>query len=813
MKIKITTLVILIILPVFHIKAQQKENGIKNKISGRVLDIVDDSPLQYSNVILFSSSDSLQVRGTATNENGEFTLEKFKPGQYYIKVSFIGYKPKIIDNINITRGQHLSLENIYLERNEFNTEDVVVTDERSPISYEIDKKVINVDQQLTALSGNAVDILENVPSVSVDIEGNVSLRGSSSFQLLIDGKPSILDASDALQQLPASSIKDIEIITNPSAKYDPEGTAGIINIIMKKDEINGLTGILDLNGGLDDKYGGELSLQYIKTGYRLSGSVDYNKRHMDGNRTENSWTIYEGTKSYIDNIGSSNRGRESYGIRGAIDVDLWENGTMRIGARWGDGNSKSASNQNYTEFSDNSTGIYNYISTTNRERSGDRYSINFNFDQTFSSKEHKLSFEAFYNNRNSEEYTLTELMQGSSIISGQKSTEDGPGERFNFKLDYILPLTTSQKFEAGYQSQFNSSEDLTSLLEYDLTKKEYILQDQFSNNPIYDKNIHSLYSLYSGNVSGLGYQLGIRSEYTDRKITVEKSNQSFVIDRWDFFPTVHFSYKLPNNNQAMASYTRRINRPRGWDLEPFDTWMDAFNLRRGSPGLDPEYIDSYELAYQTFVGSVVLSIEGYYRVTDNKIERIRSVYDDNITLHTVKNVGTDYALGTEMMLNFDILPNWNINLLGNLYRYKIESEKNGLPYEAKSNNWSMRFNNSIKFATNTSLQINGHYHGPSVTSQGRYEGNFMLNLAVRQDLFDKILSATLQLRDVLSTRSMEFTTESATYYSYTFMEMETPMIMLNLKYNFNPIKKQNGDRRNSHESDYNGDDFGGGEEF
>ncbi len=810
MKKIFTALVVIIFILSVNLDAQQRGNRTPNKISGKLLDIVDNHPLQYANIILFQTSDSSQVRGAAANEYGEFLIERFKPGNYYLKLSFIGYKDKIIDNIEIARGQHLSLENIYLERDQFNTDEIVVSDERSPISYDIDKKVINVDQQLTALSGNAVDILENVPSVSVDIEGNVSLRGSGNFQLLVDGKPSILDANDALQQIPASSIKNIEIITNPSAKYDPEGTAGIINIIMKKNENNGLHGLLDMNGGLNDKYGGEVSLQYIQNGYQLSGAVDYNKRFFDGDRDENRWTLFEGNRSYIDNIGTTNRGRDSYGFKAAIDFKMWEKANLRLSSRFSDGTFSSNSNQFFTEFSDLNPQRINYNSFTERERGGNRYAINLNFEQSFSGKDHKLTFESFFQRRNSEEFTLTELTEANSIVSGQRSTEDGPGQRFNLKLDYTLPLNSDSKFETGYQSQFNTSDDITGLLEYDVDREEYVFQDQFSNSTTYDKNIHAIYSTYSGNIASLGYQFGLRTEYTDREVSVEKTNESFTIDRWDYFPTVHFSYKLSNNNQLMTSYTRRINRPRGWYLEPFDTWMDAFNLRRGNPALDPEYIDSYELGFQTLIGNVVFSVEAYYKITNNKIERIRTVYDDNITLHLTENVGKDFSLGNELMLNFDLINNWNVNLLGNVYRYEIESERNGLPFESESTNWSLRFNNSIKLLTNTSFQVNGQYNSPTVTSQGRREGSFALNLAVRQDLFDKILSATLQIRDVLSTRSREFTTETDNYFSNTFMEFESPMVMLNLKYNINPIKKNNGGRNRS--GNGGGNDFGG-EEF
>ena len=760
-----------------------------NKITGTVVESSTNKPLEFANVVLFTVNDSAQVTGTVTNKAGFFELQRVRPGNYYIKISFIGFDEITLNEINITRGNSLDLGTMKLDLTSYGTNDVIVKGERAAISYEIDRKVINVSEQYTASSGSATDVLENVPSVTVDIEGNVSLRGSSNFTVLIDGRPTILDANDVLQQTPASSIENIEIITNPSAKYNPEGTAGIINIILKKNQNLGMSSVLELNGGLNDKYGAQGIFDLKNNDIEIMLGVDFSDRIFEMDNTQNSITTFQGNTTTINSNGAYNRGRNSYGFRGSFTWFANDLNTVTVGGRYG--YSSSINNSNSATSETNSLGsILNYSNITNRVREGDNFDVFTDYKLEIS-KGHELTAEAYYSKRNGDEETITELIDvNQNITTGQITTENGPGERARLKADYLLPLNENNRIEAGYQSEFNTSTDLIGFFEYNTVTSQYDYKSQFSNDTKYKRNIHSLYSMYRGQFGALGYQAGLRAELTDRLIELLNNTDEFSINRWDYFPTIHLSYKFENDNQIMGSYARRIDRPRGWYLEPFQTWTDANNIRIGNPSLKPEYIDSYDLGFQTLFGKTVFSIEGYYRVNHNKIERLRTVYSDNVTLNTIENVGTDYSLGTETMINFDILPGWNVNLLGNLYNYKIEGEIENRDFSRESFTWNSRLNNIIKIAENTSLQVNGMYNSPSVSSQGRSEGFFMLNLAVRQTFFEKALTATLQIRDVLGSANWESTSEANNYYSYRKVSRESPIVMLNLKYNFNNFKQE-----------------------
>jgi outer membrane receptor protein involved in Fe transport len=311
-------------------------------------------------------------------------------------------------------------------------------------------------------------------------------------------------------------------------------------------------------------------------------------------------------------------------------------------------------------------------------------------------------------------------------------------------------------------------------------------------------------------------QGGLRTEYTYRSIEVVNqstlSGQYFTIDRWDFFPSVHSSYKFESGEQLMASYTRRIERPRGWALEPFETWMDANNVRRGNPALDPEFIDSYELGGQTILGSISMSAELYYRVTNNKIEDVRSIYsvEDDVILTTFENVGKDFSLGTELMFIFDPFEFWNVNLMGNLYNYKVEGTLYDQSFSEESFNWNTRFNNVFKISKATQLQLNVMYNSPSVSAQGSTEGFATADIAVKQDFFERLLSLTLQVRNILGTAKREFTSEGFDFYKYHYMERESPIVMLNLRLNFNTSKSDRDRERRGEDSD-NG--FEGGEDY
>lgn len=765
------------------------------QISGVIIDSISGESLEYTTVALFKKRDNSLVTGTISQKNGKFFLEKITPGRYYLKISFMGYDEKIISDISINKDQYiLNLQKIMLSASINNLQEIEIDGSAPRIDYQIDKKVINVSKQMTSISGNAVDVLENVPSVKVDIEGNVSLRGSSGFTVLIDGRPSVLDPNDALQQIPASTIDNIEIITNPSAKYNPDGTAGIINIITKKNKLQGFSGISNINLGLDQKYGGDLLLNYKKRNFNVFAGVDYNYRYYPGTSYSERITYAEDTIYKIIMNGNNDRNRKTWGIRTGGDYSFGQNDVLGLNFRFGERGMTGSSISNYDEVILPGD-IHNiYQNSEESERGGYFYSINGNYQHLFQKKGHEIKMEASYSNRNFDDNSTTQRTDAyGMLVDGKKNVETGPSNEIEGKIDYTLPLGEKNKFEAGYQARYSQSEDITELLDLNINTGIYEKQPEYSNTTNYTRNIHSLYGIYAGEIGKLGYQGGLRGEYTFRDIVSKSSGESFGIDRWDYFPTVHLSYEFPKEHQIMGSYTRRIERSRGWFLEPFITYEDAYNVRKGNPGLLPEYIDSYEVSYLKKIGKEnLVSLEGYYRITNNKVERIRSVYEGNIMMTMPENVGKDFSLGLEFTLSFKLFEWWEMDLMGDFFKYKVEGVLYGEDFSNTSNNWSSRFNHTFNIKKNTKFQINSMYNGPSVTAQGKSEGFYMVNAAVRQDFMDKKMSAVLQVRDIFSTAKHEFTSSGPDFYNYNEFRRKSPVVTLTFSYRFNnyrPDKK------------------------
>ncbi|MEJ2103627.1 MAG: outer membrane beta-barrel family protein [Ignavibacteriaceae bacterium] len=798
---------IIILLSVIVFPQQKQSGSLKDlHIVGKVLDSSTKHTIEYANVVVFSLKDSSMITGGVTDSKGNFNLTISSTGKFRIEIRFIGYDTHTVETEIKPDTKTINLGEIFIHPSAINLENIVVEGQRSPVTYEIDKKVINPDQMQTVISGNAADVLANVPSVQVDVEGNVSLRGSQNFTVLIDGRPSVLDPQDALQQIAASQIDKIEIITNPSAKYDPEGTAGIINIILKKNINQGLNGIVNANGGMNDTYGGDFLINYQTNSIKTNIGFDYNRRFYPGDERQNDIYYLEDNTSTINSIGDINRGRINYEGRGGIEFDLGDKNILSFGARVGKREWNRTSNQNFTQFSLIDPTEFNYIGNSDRSRSGTFYALNSNYTHNFNSNGHQLLSELFFSRQNSDEYTNTSEFNSGTQISGRKTTEFGPSSDFRGKLDYTLPISDISKFEAGYQGEFDLSNENNELYDYNPESGEYEFQSQFSNANRYTENQQSLYSIYSNKIWDLEFQAGLRAEYTYRTIEVLTQNNSFNLDRLDYFPSIHTSYKISPITAYMLSYSRRIERPRGWALEPFLTWIDANNVRRGNPDLLPEFIDSYESGIQTVFNEINFSAEAYYRVTNNKIEHVRSAIDENVTLTTFENVGKDYSLGAELMLNFNPVEAWNVNLMGNVYNYLVKGVLYDEPFSKESFNWQTRINNSLKLWSSTQVQFNIDYHSPSVSSQGRWEGFFRTDLSVRQEIVKNILAVTFQARDLFGTAKREFTSEGNNFYTYTYYDFNSPFLVLNLRYTFNNYKS-NKDNRPGENGNFGGEDF------
>jgi outer membrane cobalamin receptor len=779
----------------------QNEGGI---ILGRVFDYATKAPIEYANIVLFTPKDSSLVTGTVSDSTGKFIINKIPPGQYYLDCRFIGFDNQRFDIVISPEKITNDLGNIFLRPSIFKLEDVVVEGDRSPVTYQIDKKVIDVNKMQTVISGNAADVLQNVPSITTDIEGNISLRGNPNFTVLIDGRPSVIGAQDALQQIPASSIEKIEIITNPSAKYDPEGASGIINILLKKNQNLGLSGIINANAGLKNKYGGDFLFEYKTTDYNLNFGMDYNRRFSPGTSSEEKRFITDNSTSYLNSTGDMEWERISFGIRGGIEFLLGEMDYINIAGRYGKREGPRNSILDYTQWSQTDPQKLFYESNNLDQRSGNHNSFNFTYLHKFNAQGHEIKSELDLGYDDGNESNITQQFSDGSQTSGKKTTEVGPSKEIEGKLEYTLPLSETSKFEAGYQGQAEITNDRNELYEYNPQTQVYEFQSLYSNSINYKNSDHAFYSIYADNYFGIGLQGGLRTEYTYR--TVTSNNQVSSLNRWDLFPSFHSSYKLNEGTQIMASYTRRIQRPHGWSLEPYLTWIDANNVRQGNPSLEPEFIDSYETGIQTYIGKISISADLYYRITHNKVEQIRSVYQENVTLNSVENVGTDYSLGSEFMMIVDPFGFWNVNLMANLYDYKIEGMIYNEDFLRKSFSWNTRFNNVFRLGTSTQMQLNLNYGGPRVSSQGKYEGSFAADISVKHDLFDKKLSLILQVRDLFRTAKYESISQGPDFYTYNYMKRESPVVMLTIRIIFNNYKPKS-------DRDQGENPNGAGEEF
>jgi len=785
------------------------ESGSRGCLKGFVFDANANQPLEYATISMTRKKDNQVVNGTITDETGFFKIKDVDFGMYIIDISFIGYKTKSIPNVPIRpNDKNVDLGQIILEPTTETIGEAVVVADRPTMTYKIDKKVINVSQQHTSASGTAVEILENIPSITVDIDGNVSLRGSTSFTVLIDNKPTVLDASDALSQIPASAIENIEVITNPSAKYDPDGTSGIINIITKKNKLQGFNGIVNLNVGMYERYGGDFLINWRKERLNVYVGADFNNSNREGSIESENRTLFNDTTSFLLSDGDFNRGRQSYNVRTGFNLTLNAKNSINFDARVGNMSRGGSTYTNYENYTNPATTNEIYKSDQISDRGGLFYTLGLGYNHKFLKKGHEINSLFNYSLRDFEEETFNQLISDSGILtSGQRSLESGPRKHYNFQIDYTLPLRINDKFEAGYKTRIEDSDQLAEMYQYNPVTQVYDYMDDFRHDVTHDRHIHSLYSLYAGEIGNFGYQGGLRGEYTFREIKLVETGESSIIDHWDLFPTLHMSYNLPKDQQTMASYTRRIKRPRGWHLEPFLTWTDAYNVRMGNPDLNPEYIDSYELSYLNKFGRNTFSAEAYYRITNNKIERIRSVYDENVYLTTFENVGNDYSLGIELMLGLDIQKWWHIDLMGIIYDYRVEGELDGKDFSESSFNWNTRFNNTLRFGKTTRVQLNGMYNSPTVTAQGERNGFFMVNLAVKQDFYKNKLSATFQVRDVFATMNHSSVYEGDDFYSYTYYDPKSPTITLTLAFKINNYRPDR--KRKSNDMD----DMSEGEEF
>jgi len=786
--------------PELPVRPDQME-GI-GRITGRIIDNTNKDPLPYSNIIVYRQRDSTMVNGTIAGINGNFTLEKLPSGRFYMEIKFIGFERKTVSDIFITpENPSIDLGDVYISEAVEQLDEIQVTADRSTVEYHIDKKIVNVSQNLNAAGGSAAQALNNVPSITVDIDGNVALRGSSSFTVLIDGKPSPLEGSDALRQIPASAVEQIEIITNPSAKYDPDGLAGIINVVTRKKALDGVAGVVDASVGTGDKYRGDFLVNYKNDKFSVFIGADYTDELRSGESNVSQMNFRNDTSYYIDHVGEGFFNRKGYTLKGGLGYAFNDNNSILFDGSFGFSEFSRFSSDKFWEYSDPEDSLSFYIQNESDSRYEDFYTLSLNYEKLFDNKDHKLNSYIYYSgewggsNENIEQIITDENWEKIENDPYRIYIEEpGQESELRFQTDYTRPLSDNSKLEAGYQFRREIETESYFFKEWDNTVNGWIVNDEFSNAMEFARNIQGMYGTYSDNILGFDYQVGFRGEYTFRSVQNIQADHPSVLDRFDYFPTAHISKKIGKEDQAQISYSRRIRRPRGFELDPFVNYMNPITVRVGNPDLLPEYTDSYELMYQKGLGRSFISLEGYYRLTHDAMTRVTNVLEDGTRVLTMENLNEEHAMGAELMLNFQITNWFNFNLSGNVYKYKLDGAISDVDISNSSTNYDSRFNLNFRFTPTTRFQVQGFYQGPSVTAQGRRDDFLMTSAALKQDFLKEKLTATLQVQDIFGTSNFNFTNEGPDYYDSINMKRESQIIRLTLAFKINNYKKDNGNR-------------------
>ena len=770
-------------------------------IKGHVSDAKTTLPIEYATIAVFQHSQTAPLTGTITENSGRFRITGLTDGVFDIEVTFMGYKSRKYENIEINKNQlTIDLGEIKMSPSTENIQQVDVVATRNNVEYKIDKKVVTVSKQLSAASMSAVEVLENVPSVKVDMEGNVSLRGSTSFTVLIDGRPTVLEASDALKQIPASSIENIEIITNPSVKYAPDGTAGIINIIMKKNRMEGIQGQISANVGLDNKYGTDLLLNMRRNKFNFTLGANIDQKEFPGTDYSNRTTQSEGKQYNVISDGSRTFSRKSRGIRLGADYDLSEKDVVSLNTRLGKFSMIHGSDLKYIEQENQEEPTTSW-SDQEMVREMAFYSLNGSWQHNFDKKGHNIITMVDWAQRKADGGNESSQRDAAyETVGSTRNIDDATDNSTEIKIDYTKPFSQDSRFEAGLQGRFNTKETSTNLF------LNEVFTPDFSNSADFAQNIYSLYASYSGKIKNLGYQTGLRAEMLDRTITVLETNTDYTANRWDFFPTVHLSYQLPKEHQLMASYTRRTSRMRDWLLFPYLQYVDAYNVRMGDPTLTPSLIDSWEAGYIKQFKNAQFSTEVYHRVTHDKIDYILDSYENNIAIQKPKNIGKDYSTGVEANLNFKVKKVWEPTIMASIYHYKVDIYSTGKKKTRESNNWDLRMNNNFQLYKNITLQANASYSSPTVNSQGTTEDYYSIDGALRMEFLQRKLSAVVQVRDIFQTSIRKSTIDTETIQAFTKSYHKAPMVSLTVTYRINNFKPSRQSRQGAGE-DMEGEGF------
>ena len=810
-----TSLILSLLIGLFAIaqRPQNFQKPTKITLSGKVIDQETQQPLEYATITLKNARFPDRLQGGITNEEGIFNFEIF-PGRYTVTTEYISFEKDIKEGVVLRESKDLGTIALGMEVNSLNEVELVA--ERTEVEIRLDKRVYNVGKDITVRGGSVSDVMDNIPSVSVDVEGNISLRGNNNVRILINGKPSGLvglSGPDALRQLPAESIERVEVITSPSARYEAAGTAGILNIILKREELAGFNGSFILNGGTPTTYGGSASLNWRNKKLNIFSTTSYNDGQSLGGGVFNS-EYFNGDQpsTFTNETRDYNRNRERFFINLGAEYYFDDNTSLTVSAFTRTSNNGS-NNTTIIEDVDLNGNVLNRLGRYQDETEEDNSSqFTANFTKKFDDKGHELVIE-FQSEESSEDES--DFADNTNVFDQTSSTEEKQ-KRQLLQLDYVYPIDENTQFEAGFRGNYSQQD--TDYQVFDINGNVSTLNTNLTNYLGFTQNVNAAYTQYGKKINQFSYLLGIRMENT--KIVIDQRTADIYKEKkyTDWFPTLNLSYEFNERENITLGYSRRIRRPRSWSLNPFQSLTSLTFFRQGNPDLDPSYANSFDLGYLKRWDKFTLNGSVYYSTSKQVITRITEatgtivrVSDDPVIdvpalRSTSINLAENNRTGTEFTLTYS--PKRQVRISGNFNIFNSETigTYDNQVLDAEIISWFARINASFPLPFGITTQLRTFYRGPSATAQTESQGILSMSGAINKDLFNKKGTLSFRASDIFNSRRRKSTTLTENFTNYTEFQWRQPTYIFTFTYR---IKENKNNRKRSQRS--NGDGGEGGE--
>lgn len=803
----------------FTVFSQGKPERAKVSITGKIVEKTSKLPLEYATVTFKNTKNPKQIFGGITDNKGDYTVDVI-PGVYDITLEFISFKPTAITQKQLNQATNLGTTSLEEDATQLN--EVVIRAEKTTVEIKLDKKVYNVGQDMMVKGGTASDVLDNVPSVTVDAEGNVALRGNDNVKILIDGRPSnAINIADALKSIPADALDKVEVITNPSARYNAEGGGGIINIVLKKGKNLGLNGTAVLSTGYPESYGGTGNINFKSKEFNLFTTQGYNYRNNPGRAFTNSRYLNadNSTKDYMNESRENERLNKSYNATLGMDWYLSKSTTWTntFNYRKSSGDNRDDVFQNFYDVN------RDYISTTNRVNNEDSKSQNVEFTtnltKNFKKEGHKLTIDGSFSTNDDKNLALiNETSTANTAINIDETLNNQKQSRNSIQTDYVLPLGKGSQFEAGYRGDFS-----VNTTDYAVNRNG-VPNSDYTNTLEYKEKVNALYSQYGFKVNKFSTLLGLRWEDSDidvnQLVTADFTNKKYN----NFFPSAFLTYEITDRSSASISYSRRIQRPRGRQLNPFNNLSSNVNIFVGNPDLNPAFTNSIDLGYIKRWDKLTFNTSLYGNKTTDVFQQVRkqtgTLADGTPVITTTPiNLATEFRSGFEFTLNYSPYKWWKLNSNFNFFYVKTDGDYEYLDsgnnpvvqnFDFETTSWFTRLTSKVTLPYKVDWQTNMNYQGAQKNRQGSSLGNFSMNLALSKDILKDKGTVAFNISDVFNSRKrIQDTYLSGVVDSHSEMQWRKRQFNLSFTYRFNVQKTEKEKRGKGNQQQEDGGDYQG----